>query len=92
MPRDIDRYIGWLEKYDEIMETIKEEYGEENLKRAGFIVKVPEEFSFGKMVPDDCKGSKFEGQRRAYRDAYNSSVELISIAPYIPFSEAQSKK
>ena len=90
MKRDIERYIGWLEKYDQIVEKIIELKGEENLIKNQSVVEVPNDFSFGEMVPNDL-GGKFEGQRRAYRNAYKNSVEMITKAPYLLFSEARSK-
>ena len=92
MPRDIGKYIGWLEKYDQIVEKITEIEGEENLVKDGFVVKIPEDFSFEKMVANDCPGNKFEGQKRAYRDAYKNSVEMITKAPWLLFSESRIDK
>ena len=90
-PGKIASYIGWLEKYDQIVEKITEIEGEENLVKHGGIVKIPKGFSFSRMV-SDCPQEKHERQRVAYRDAYKDSVEIIKNHLDLPFSKARIDK
>ena len=90
MPRGIGNYIGWLEKYDQILEKAKESKGEKNLISDGLVVRVPKDFSFNEMVSNDA-GEKYESEKRAYTDAYKNSVEMITNAPWLLFSEARIK-
>ena len=93
-PRDIGKYIGWLKMYDETVDTARKE----NFKLTveGQILTLPEDFSFGLMVPnelmDDGEGPKFESVRRAYRDAYREATDLIKISPFISFSNSRAQK
>ena len=89
-PRDICKHIGWLEKYDEIVDTAKRMDLE--VKADGPILALPEDFSFGVMVPIDTGEDKFESTRRTYRDAYKSAVEFIKRSPYISFSNSREQK
>ncbi|MBW2609185.1 MAG: hypothetical protein JRC68_02445 [Deltaproteobacteria bacterium] len=94
-PRDIDKYIGWLKKYDETLKEI-DSTNSEKTKIEGTIRALPEGFSFTSMVPN--RNEKYENEyefediRRAYRDAYDEAVELIKISPYISFSESRAQK
>jgi hypothetical protein len=90
-PGKIASYIGWLEKYDQIVEKIKEIEGEENLVKYEGIVKIPKGFSFSRMV-SDCPQEKHEGQRKAYKKAYEDSVEIIKNHLDLPFSKARIDK
>ena len=90
-PDKIASYIGWLEKYDQIVKKITEIEGEENLVKDGFVVKIPKGFSFSRMV-SDCPQEKHEGQRKAYQKAYKDSVEIIKNHLELPFSKARIDK
>lgn len=89
-PRDIEKYIGWLKKYDEIVEHQKKEQGKGGLIYADGALIVPGDFRFAELVPNDTPGNKFEGQRKAYRDAYHGAVKLIQTTPAIVFSPSRT--
>ncbi|MBA7709774.1 hypothetical protein ES703_118699 [subsurface metagenome] len=85
-PRDINKYIGWLRKYDEIADYLKKKPRDGHLSIQNGVIMVPKDFSFGAVVPNDTPGGKFESQRKAYKDAYEGAVKLIQSSPHIVFS------
>ena len=93
IPRNIGNYIGWLRKYDAILETLAKTKDTE-LRREGAIVAVPDKYDFKDMWPNrnEEKENEFETIRRQYRDAYKNAVELIKISPFIAFSTSRKQK
>jgi len=91
-PRDINKYIGWLLKYTEIVEYLTQKIGAHGLKISDGIVALTEDFSFNEVVPNDIPGEKFEGQRKAYRTAYLESINLIRLSPNITFQAHRTQK
>ena len=93
-PRDIGNYIGWLKTYDEIVDTAKKENFK--VQAEGAILTLPDDFSFGLMVPNEFmeedEGPKFETVRRKYRDAYREATDLIKISPFMSFSNSRDQK
>jgi hypothetical protein len=89
-PRDIEKYIGWLKKYDEIVDHLIKYKGVDSLTYEKGAVIVPDKFSFSDVVPNETLGDKFEGQRKAYRDAYKGAVKLIQTTPNILFSPSRT--
>lgn len=75
LPRNIGQYIGWLRKYDEIVDYIKEKKGVDNLTIKDGIVMLPDNFSFLHIVRRKKPLlEKFEGQRKLYRTAYKGAI------------------
>lgn len=89
-PRDVGDYIGWLKKYDSITDHARKQRGEAAITIKKGAVIIPDDFRFQDLVPDDTHGEKFEGQRKAYRDAYRGAVHLIQTTPDIIFSPART--
>lgn len=90
-PRDIGKYIGWLNKYDKVVNNFKEKLKGKSLTIDEGVVRIPNNFSFTELVPNDTPGERFEGQRRAWRNAYNEAVSLIQNSPHISFPPAKTK-
>ena len=88
-PQQIGNYIGWLKKYDEIVYTARKMNFK--VRAEGPILTLPEDFSFGLMVPKD-KGDQFETVRKSFRNAYGKATDLIKISPYISFSNSRNQK
>ncbi len=89
-PRDIEKYIGWLKKYDQIVDYLKNDKNNNKLTFEKGAVVVSKDFRFGVLVPNSTPGNKFEGQRKAYRDAHKGAVKLIQAAPNIGFSPSRT--
>lgn len=89
-PRDIVKYIGWLRKYDEIIDHVRNEKGEKYLLISNGVLTISDNVSLKEMVPSDTHADKFEGQWKAYRDAYKGAIQLIRSAPHIVFSPSRT--
>lgn len=85
-PRDINDYIGWLNKYDEVVNYLESLKDDELLQYDDGAVVLPNKFPFKKLVPIDTPADQFEGKKKAYIDAYKGAVKLIKTSPYITFS------
>jgi len=90
-PRNIGKYIGWLNKYDKVVNQLKEKLEGKSLTIDKSVVRIPDNFSFTELVPNDTPAEKFEGQRRAWRNAYHEAVSLIQNSPHISFPPAKTK-
>lgn len=91
-PRDINKYIGWLLKYTEIVENLTQKVGVQGLTISDGVVALPSDFRFSDMVPSNTPGKKFEGQEKAYRVAYQESIDLIRSSPNITFRAHRTQK
>jgi len=92
-PRDIHKYIGWLNKYDEIVDHLRQETEDGKLIIRNGVVIVPGSSTFREMLAKKGTiiGPKFESQRKAYKDAYNGAVQLIRDTPEIIFSPSRTQ-
>jgi len=89
-PNRIKEYIGWLEKYDQIVEYIQKDNNLQLSINNG-VIDIPDNFNFSEMVPDEVPGKKFAGVQKNYLNAYRGSIKLIQQTPNIVFSPAKSK-
>jgi len=92
-PRDVGKYIGWLRKYDEIVDYLKEKKGADNLTIEDGVVMLPDNFSFVHIVRrKKTLPEKFEGQRKLYKETYEKAISLIQTTPNINFSPSRTPK
>lgn len=86
--RDIDDYIGWLKKYDEINDYLIKKEGSDKLTYNNGAVLLPNNFSFKELVPIDIDSALklFDKIKDAYKDAYIEAFKLIQATPNITFS------
>jgi hypothetical protein len=93
-PRDIGKYIDWLKTYDEIVATARKEKLE--VTADGSILTLPDSFSFKLMVPDELivngKKSEIKTVVRKYRNIYGEATYLISVSPFVSFSNVRNQK
>lgn len=88
-PRDIENYIVWLKKYDQIIDYLKKTKINDKLTIKNGAVIVPNGFRFVELVPNNTPADKFEGQRKAYKEAYEGAVKLIQSTPNLFFSPSR---
>lgn len=89
-PTKIKSYIGWLRKYDKIVEEFLKEYQKSELISPKGFIRIPPGRDFQEFVP--VEGDSFETNLRAYRRAYAESVNLIEATPNIVFIPARIEK
>ena len=90
-PVKIDKYIGWLKKYDELVENLTAERGSDKLTYKDGAVIIPKGVSFKGLIPNNALGgNNIESQIKAYREAYKGAVELIQTTPNIRFSPSRT--
>ena len=87
---DIEKYIGWLLKYDEIVDYLRNIKVDESLTYEKGAVIVPDKFPFKNLVPNATPGEEFERRRKAYFEAYYGAVNLIQTTPDIVFSPSRT--
>ena len=87
--RDISAYIAYLKKYDEVVAVAKKKADKYPLETTHGVILVPKDFDYYEMVHNNTTGRSYEGQRRAYKDAYQDAIKLIATAPFLVFSAAR---
>jgi hypothetical protein len=89
--RDIEEYIGWLKKYDQIIDEYKHKNNVEGLiVRYGALI-LPENCYVPDNIPTDST-KEYETTVRAYERAYAQAIALIQSAPAINFSLSRVQK
>lgn len=91
-PRDIDKYIGWLKKYTEIVDYLGKKFGADRLSASNGVITLPDGFSFFEMVPNDTPGKQFAGVQKANKIAYTEAVILIRSSPHIRFQPHRTQR
>ncbi len=95
-PRDIDKYVGWLQKYDEIIDHFEKGNKSDQLTIQNGSFILPEGFNFTDVVPElpPKKGVEIVRQvrsaRQLYKDSYEGAVKLIQSTPNIHFSHPRT--
>jgi len=90
-PRDINKYINWLEKYDEIISYCRNKKIPMDIEKGALIVS-RDQYSFKSMLTGMYDITKTENLTKNWREAYNKAVKLIQAAPNIPFSPFRTLK
>jgi len=93
-PLFIKEYIGWLEKYDEIVARYIKLRGVESLTYDKGAVIIKDSPLFTDIVLDiyyDPQETTYEKHRKNYDQAYKGAVQLIQNTPNITFSPSRTK-
>ena len=93
-PLKIEQYLGWLKKYDEVVDHLRKLKCDEPLTYEKGACIIPDDFSFsGFLTKKGIKASTtFESQRKSYKRAYDGAVKLIQSTPFIFFSPPKIEK
>jgi hypothetical protein len=90
-PRDIEDYIQWLGSYDNIIKHARHQ-GYNLLRNAGVLEVSDKRFGYSQMVPSDRVHESKENIAKKWRIAYQKAVQLIRVAPDIPFRSSRTLK
>jgi len=90
-PRNMNDYIGWLQKYSFIIDYLMKNHSDYlTPKKGAYKLKTEHEnFSFQQLVSNGTSGDLLELETKNYKTAYEKSVKLIQQTPDILFSPAR---
>lgn len=90
-PRDIPSYLEWLKTYDDVLSNARKQRCRIKVI-AGVKEVVDDRFDIMVIVPAEGSEKQLHNKKRIMSDNYTKAIQLIRIAPDIPFSPSRTRR